>query len=67
MKSAAAFRTFGHLTNAIIVSKFPNIPRIIMIIVAVAAKVSKGRENLQTKKMKLFSISLSDIEEVLTD
>lgn len=46
MKSAATFLIFGLLISATIVSKFPRIPAIMIIIVAVAATVRSGRENL---------------------
>lgn len=47
IKSAATFRTFGQRISAMIVKRFPNIPTIIMQIVADAANVSRVRENLQ--------------------
>jgi hypothetical protein len=50
IKSAATFRTLGHLISAIMVKKLPNIPMNIMVIVAVAATVRRGRENLQNQK-----------------
>lgn len=53
MKSAATFLTLGHRTRATIVSMLPNIPASIIIIVATAANVSNGRENLKEEKMKL--------------
>jgi hypothetical protein len=47
IKSAATLRTFGHRTSATIVSKLPNIPASIIAIVAIAATVSRVRENLK--------------------
>lgn len=53
IKAAATFLTLGHLTNANIVSKLPNIPTNIISIVETAAKVSKDRENLhKNEKLK---------------
>jgi hypothetical protein len=49
IKSAATFLTFGHRIKAIIVRRLPNIPAIMIIIVAVAAAVRSGRENLKEK------------------
>jgi hypothetical protein len=50
MKAAATFLTRGHLISATIVSKFPRIPTTIIKTVMVAAKSSKGLENLQGSK-----------------
>lgn len=47
MKSAATFRTFGHRIKATIVRRLPKIPTIMIIIVAAAASVRSGRENLE--------------------
>lgn len=52
INAAATFRTFGHFSNAITVNKFPQIPTIIMSIVAAAAKFSNGRPNLELKSKK---------------
>lgn len=49
IKSDATFLTLGHLISAIIVNKFPKIPTTIIVIVAAAANVSNGRENLRKK------------------
>lgn len=46
MKSAATFRTLGHRIKATIVRRFPKMPVSMMMIVAVAASVNSGRENL---------------------
>lgn len=51
MKSAATFLTLGHRMRAMIVSRLPNIPASIIIIVTTAANVSNGRENLK-REMK---------------
>ena len=53
MKSAATFLTLGHRMRAIIVSRLPNIPASIIIIVATAANVSNGRENLKRREREL--------------
>jgi len=47
MKAAATFLTRGHLTSAKIVRRFPRIPTTMIKTVMVAAKSSKGLENLQ--------------------
>jgi hypothetical protein len=48
MKAAATFLTLGHLMSATIVRRFPTIPTTMIMTVMVAAKSSKGLENLQT-------------------
>lgn len=48
MKAAATFLTRGHLRSATIVSRFPRIPTTIIKTVMVAAKSSKGLENLSS-------------------
>lgn len=48
MKAAATFLTRGHLRSATIVSRFPRIPTTIIKTVMVAAKSSKGLENLES-------------------
>jgi hypothetical protein len=40
-------RTFGHFIRAMMVSRLPQMPTIMMIIVATAANVRSGRENLE--------------------
>lgn len=52
IKAAATFRTFGHFKRAITVNKFPQMPTIIMMIVAAAAKFSNGRPNLELRSKK---------------
>lgn len=52
MNAAATFRTFGHLSNASTVNEFPQIPTIIIKMVATAAKFNNGRPNLKTKNKK---------------
>lgn len=47
MKAAATFLTLGHLRSATTVKEFPKIPTIIIVIVAVAANVNNGLENLK--------------------
>lgn len=47
IKAAATFRTFGHLSSAITVNKFPQMPTIIIKMVTTAAQVNSGRLNLK--------------------
>uniref|UniRef100_A0A224Y337 Putative secreted protein n=1 Tax=Panstrongylus lignarius TaxID=156445 RepID=A0A224Y337_9HEMI len=44
IKAAATFLTLGHLSNAMIVSRFPRSPTIINVMVEIAAKVNRGWE-----------------------
>lgn len=50
MNAAATFRTFGHFNNAITVNKLPQIPTIIIMMVTMAANVSRPRLNLESTK-----------------
>jgi hypothetical protein len=54
MKAAATFLTRGHLRRATIVRRFPRIPTTMIKTVMVAAKSSKGLENLQRIKINSF-------------
>lgn len=56
IKSAATFRTFGQRINAIIVSKLPKIPTIMIVIVAAAASVRSGRENLKHREIDVSKL-----------
>lgn len=49
INAAATLRTFGYLQSAIIVSKFPARPVIIIRIAATAANVLRGFGNLKEK------------------
>lgn len=46
INAAATFRTFGHFSNAITVNEFPQMPTIMINMVAAAAKFNNGRPNL---------------------
>lgn len=52
INAAATFRTFGHFSNATTVNEFPQIPTIIINMVAAAAKFNNGRPNLQRCEWK---------------
>lgn len=56
IKAAATFLTLGHFNSAIMVSKFPQIPTIITMMVNVAANVNRGLGNLKKENCENYYV-----------